>query len=598
MSNRTIEAILRLSAKLGSMRAFDQMAGKLDHVDRKARAFNRSQGAMARGAHAVGTAISRFAAPAVLAYGAKEAIVSYAEIERRINRIGITADASAEKTKGVLANVEQIAKDTAMPVDQVVAGLETLVASGQSLDEAMSFLPSVVKSAQAAGAETADLATTADAVSRSLQIAGDKAQLAFDIMAKGGKAGKFELKDMAQYLPSIIPAFSAMGYKGEAALGKLVSMLQTVRNYTGDSSEAATALQNVFQKMESEETVKKFSKFGIDLRKEMVLARKEGRDLIDTFIELSLKATKGDLSKLPQIFSDAQFLAGMRALINGRDATKEMATNLRDAAGTVETDFNRLIGDTTSKLTKLSSTWDKLLNSVGAGLVDSGVVDTMGAVADRIDYQSAMQNGLKREGVTDYLQQLIYGMTASQSKRDGLAWAGGYRTDEQRKQIKTYSVLREQAATREPTFGHKIVDGVPVPVPSSASGPTSVYSPLMPFTGVPNDLLSRKDGGGHQIQERMAQPFEPLGAEFEAKLQRGGAAAGQSIEDAAMAINSAGQEAGSSFRSMLEGVGRQIGIEAAAAFRTNVGAVSIRANLVGSSVRADTGVSRAGRATE
>ena len=61
MANRTIEAILRLSAKLGSMSAFGQMGGKLTDIDRKAKAFNRSQKAINRSMAAlpVGRFLSR-----------------------------------------------------------------------------------------------------------------------------------------------------------------------------------------------------------------------------------------------------------------------------------------------------------------------------------------------------------------------------------------------------------------------------------------------------------------------------------------------------------------------------------------------------------
>ncbi len=67
----------------------------------------------------------------------------------------------------------------------------------------MSFLPAVVQTAQAAGAETSDIAASADALATSFKIAGSEMQGAFDILVAGGNAGKFELKDLARYLPSI-----------------------------------------------------------------------------------------------------------------------------------------------------------------------------------------------------------------------------------------------------------------------------------------------------------------------------------------------------------------------------------------------------------
>jgi hypothetical protein len=43
-------------------------------------------------------------------------------------------------------------------------------------------------------------------------------QTAFDLMVAGGKAGQFELKDMAQHIPTLANSFASMGYTGEAGL--------------------------------------------------------------------------------------------------------------------------------------------------------------------------------------------------------------------------------------------------------------------------------------------------------------------------------------------------------------------------------------------
>lgn len=63
-------------------------------------------------------------------------------------------------------------------------------------------------------------------------------QRAFDVLVTQGKAGKFELKDMAQYLPSLAPAAAAVGLKGAEGLNQLAAVLQTVRTQTGSAGAA------------------------------------------------------------------------------------------------------------------------------------------------------------------------------------------------------------------------------------------------------------------------------------------------------------------------------------------------------------------------
>ncbi len=222
-------------------------------------------------------------------------------------------------------------------------------------------------------------------------------QHAFDILVAGGKAGKFELKDMAQYLPSLLPAFSALGYKGTDGLEKMVAMLQIVRNQAGSSSEAATYLGNVFQKMETEETRKKFKKMGIDLGKGLNDARKSGKDVLDVFLDLTQKATKGDLSKIPLLFGDAEMQKGVRALIMQRDALKQMQQSLKGVDGSTMRDFNQAIEGSAAKIQKLMTLLDKLATQSGAraAAVLNPILEN---VTDQLDRREAAQ--LAREGMS------------------------------------------------------------------------------------------------------------------------------------------------------------------------------------------------------
>jgi TP901 family phage tail tape measure protein len=461
MSNRTVEAILRLSTKLGSMKAFRDLSGNLEKVDRQAKRFNRSQSAFAAATGKTLAATARFLAPAAVAYGIKNSVTAYASAERRLNRIAVNADKGKEAVDSMLAVVNQTSHDFAISQDQVAEGLETLVAAGRSADEAMAFLPSVTATAQAAGAEIADIATTADAVGNSFDITADKMQHAFDILVTAGNQGKFELRDMARYLPSMAPAFAALGYKGEKGLSKLAAMLQTIRQRTGSAEEAATAAQNIFQKMESDQTAAKFAKFGIDLRKEMAAARRDGKDLVDVFLDLAQKATKGDLSKIPQLFTDAQFQVGMRALMQGRRDMEGFQKAFSNVDGTTMRAVGQILSDTEAKLDRMASSWDKFKTSLGKAVVSTGATDAMDYVSNSAERAAAVNAGLEKNGVHGFLARSWWGVTHGDADKDAMAWAGGYRTEEQRRSVaayQEYSKSRNAGAASD-------AGGIPVPTP-------------------------------------------------------------------------------------------------------------------------------------
>jgi TP901 family phage tail tape measure protein len=316
-------------------------------------------------------AVARTAALGLTAagYAAARSYADFAKLERQVGRIVLTADKGAGAIRPTMRALKMVAQETALPLADVQAGLEALVASGRSLEDALAFLPSVAMTAQASGAATEDIARSADAIAGSLGFNANNMQKAFDMLVTGGKAGKFELKDMAQYLPSLLPAFAALGYKGEAGLAKIVAMLQLARNQTGDASEAATNLQNVFQKMTSDEVVKRFRQFGIkDLRRELDDTRRAGGDVVETFLKLTNQAIRGDMSKLNQLFTDQQMQKGMRALVSQWGDSAGLIREILAGIGATQRDVNAILSDSEAKLQRLKTMTGDILTEIGAAV--------------------------------------------------------------------------------------------------------------------------------------------------------------------------------------------------------------------------------------
>jgi len=351
-----------LAAAARDLERFRQLQNRAAASMRGQEVMERVGGAFRTGLGALGVAGG--------AAGAAQAVTRFAQVERSMTRIAITGDAAQSRVAGMTSEMRDLAYQTALPFEQLQKGMESLTASGLSVDQAMKMLPSVARTAQAAGADVGEVATSSQAMMEHFKNSVEQLSEAQDILAKGGKLGKFELKDMARYLPSILPAAKAVGLSGTEGLGNLVSMLQVIRAGSGSAEEAASSMQNIFAKMESEATVKNFKDMGVDLPKALAKARREGRDLLTTFIDLSQQATRGDLSKLPQLFPDMEFSRGMRALMSMKDRIGEFRAELRSAAGTIDADFNRVIGNTASSMDRMKLSADRLVSAIGQMLAN------------------------------------------------------------------------------------------------------------------------------------------------------------------------------------------------------------------------------------
>lgn len=334
----------------------------------------------ARALGAIGGALAGFS----VARSLNDATKRFAEVDRAMTRTGITGDATVQQTRKGAEELRNLARETATLFDPAQKGLDAITASGRDFADAMKMMPSVLKTAQASGAGVDDIANSSTALLDHMKISIEGLAEAQDTLAMGGKLGKFELKDMARYLPSMLPAFKALGQSGQEGLRSLVAMLQVIRGGTGTAEEAASSAQNIFSKMESEQTVKNFKEMGVDLPKAMTKARKEGRNLMDVFVELSNKALKGDLSKVPQLFKDMEVQRGMRPLLADFQKYLELREKLKGAKGTIDTDFKRVTDDAQANLDRFKEAADRAKTAVGGIAAELGS-DQMKSGAKNLD---------------------------------------------------------------------------------------------------------------------------------------------------------------------------------------------------------------------
>lgn len=232
-------------------------------------------------------------------------------------------------------------------------GVDTLSGFGLDPRQATQMMQPIGRAATAYKAEITDLAAASFAAHDNLKVAiGDTGRM-IDVMAQAGKAGAFEMRDMAAYFPTLTAAYQGLGQTGVAAGGDLAAALQITRKGAGDSATAATNLANVLQKISSPATVKAFGKMGVDLPAALKRMYKEGKTPIEAIAELTNKTLKGDLSRLGYLFEDAQVQQGLRPLIQNMEEYRRIREQALSASGTTDTDFAERMRDSAEQTRQL-----------------------------------------------------------------------------------------------------------------------------------------------------------------------------------------------------------------------------------------------------
>jgi TP901 family phage tail tape measure protein len=264
-----------------------------------------------------------------------------------------------------------------MPAD-LQKGVDTLSGFGLDPTKATQMMKPIGRAATAYKAEIDDLSAAAFAANDNLKVPVSQTARVIDIMAEAGKAGAFEIKDMAGAFPALTAGYQALGQTGTGAVADLAAALQIARKGAGDSASAAGNVSNIIQKIASPATIKAFSKFGIDLPKALKKAYAEGKTPLEAIAELTKKATGGDLGKMGFLFEDAQVQQGLRPIIQNLEEYRAIRAKAAAANGTTDTDFAERMKDSAEQTKALKVDAEALQISLGNTLLP-----TVNAVARR-----------------------------------------------------------------------------------------------------------------------------------------------------------------------------------------------------------------------
>lgn len=313
------------------------------------------------------------------AWGLRRVMRSGVELETVMMDIRQKADLSAEATKALTDRIKAMAPTVNKAAGEMAHGVDFLMGAGLDPDRAMAMMPAIGQAAAAYRAEIEDLAKAGFAAMDNLKVRTEDFARTLDVMVTAGKEGSFEIRDMATYFPQLTAAAEALGMKGNSAVAKLAAALQIARKGAGDASSAATNTANLMQKIISPETTKKFKKLGVDIRKELKAVQKTGGDPFIMIAEQTKKALKGDLSKLGDVFEDAQVQQFLRPLIANLERYKQIRDKAGAASGTVDEDFKKRSETLQERVNRLMNALDAL-----AIKITDALTPYIGALADAL----------------------------------------------------------------------------------------------------------------------------------------------------------------------------------------------------------------------
>ncbi len=407
----------------------------VDQVTAPLRAINASLKSVQDGIRANNAAMDamrgRVIEAGAVAYGLARAVASpvaaASDFETTMIDIGQKADLGTEAIQALGKRVRSLARDLKTSSGSVAGGIDTLMGMGAGDSDALELISPITKAARAYRAEVADLSKAGYSALDNLKVPAAQFSQALDAMAQAGKDGAFELRDMAQYFPTLGAAYQGLKQSGVPAVADLAAALQVVRKGTGDSSSAATNLANLLQKISSPGTIRNFSKLGINLRAELEKAAQAGRTPIEAISDLVNKTLAGDLSRMGELFEDAQVQAALRPLIQNMEEYRAIRERSLSANGVVDADYEQRMASSTSRMEAFRAGLENIGISIGNTLLPAlnDVLDTIAPLLRAVEDFNEANPALVRGIVLASAGLVAFRVAATAAAWGGLFLKGG-----------------------------------------------------------------------------------------------------------------------------------------------------------------------------
>lgn len=360
----------------------------------------RGQAMQSAGAQNVAGGVGILAPLALAAKGA-------AAFQSGMTDIALKANLSVRETAALQANILGAARAARQLPEAMRSGVDVLSGFGLDPRQATAMIGPIGKVATAYRAEIADLASASYANFSNLKVPIGQNARALEIMAAAGNAGAFEIRDMAQYFPALTAQAQAFGQNGVAAVADLAAAAQIARKGTGDSASAATNLQNLLAKINTEETIKKFDKMGVDLPAALKKAYAAGKTPLEAIAEITNKTLGGDLSRISFLFGDMQAQQALRPLIQNMAEYRRIRADALASKGAVDAAFARRSQDAAVSAQQLIGNLQRMAITAGPVLLPPLVrlSEALLSVTDRVT--GWMQ---ANPGATNALVMLVAGL--------------------------------------------------------------------------------------------------------------------------------------------------------------------------------------------
>jgi hypothetical protein len=265
--------------------------------------------------------------------GALGAIKSTIDLDNRMVRLGLTANASAAQVNALKRQIFETAQmpEIKLDTDSIISGLEVVMTKVGDLKFVEDNVRNIALAIQASGESGDAMGAVFSEFAKFGYTMEEILPLMDDLIAQGDQ-GAFTFGEFAKNAPAVFSAYSVIGTTPEH-IRKANAAMQILMAGTKSADIAVTALNSTMAELGDSDKQRKLSKLGINVRD---LATGEFRDFNDIMFDIVAKAEEmGNADFFGTIFGTVS-MSAVRAYMTQGGRMYDGLVNLGDTAGLLQ----------------------------------------------------------------------------------------------------------------------------------------------------------------------------------------------------------------------------------------------------------------------
>ena len=281
------------------------------------------------------------------------------DIDARLTRMGMTADASAEQVNKVKQKIFEAAQDPNIKIDpsKIIDALDVVMTKTGNLEYVEDNIKNIAVALQATG-ETGESIGDVFSEFQKFGYSAESITGLMDDMVKQGDQGEYTFGKFAKTAKAVLSAYSPIGTSVEDTK-KLGAVMQILIAGTKNEEAAVTSLDAIMSELSDPKKQEQLGLIGVAVRDNTG----KFRDLADIMQDvLDVAEKEGNTDFLGEVFGMTSMKA-VRAFQQYGKNYKKLTEDLGDTTGALEAKSARMAGTMKANLQNLQTTFLKFADT-------------------------------------------------------------------------------------------------------------------------------------------------------------------------------------------------------------------------------------------